>query len=175
MGPNKGRPPGAVAPDDAFEEFFRAVFPRAVAIARRVTGEVTSAEDAAIEAMAKAHVRWRTLRHDDRRASWVLKVATNEAIERLPRAVASHATGHDDDFSDQIVLRQTLSAALHRLPSRQREALVLRFLVGLPENEVATTLQLSLGTVKTHIRRGLARLRTDIGTTLREDFRAQLA
>jgi DNA-directed RNA polymerase specialized sigma24 family protein len=48
------------------------------------------------------------------------------------------------------VLRQTLSGALQSLPKRWREVIVLRYLVGLSEPEVATALGLSLGTVKTH-------------------------
>jgi RNA polymerase sigma factor (sigma-70 family) len=159
--------------DEDFEQFFRANFPRAVTIARRITGDVGTAEDAAIEAMAKAHLRWPVLRNDQRRASWVLKVATNEAIDRLPRPAIPHSTDPTDDLSEQVALRQTLAAALHRLPKRQREVLVLRFLVGMSEPEVASTLQLSLGTVKTHLRRGLEKLRLAVGPTFKEDLRAQ--
>ena len=49
-------------------------------------------------------------------------------------------------------------AALRRLPPRQREVLVLRFYLDLSEVEIARTLGISGGSVKTHAHRGLAAL-----------------
>ena len=163
-------------PDAAFDAFFRATYPRAVAVARRVTGGQAAAEDAAIEAMAKAHARWRRLRDEPGRASWVLKVAANEAIRRRPRQPAVLAEiPVATDPAEQVAVRQTLGAALRALPPRQREVLVLRYLVGLSETEVASTLAVSHGTVKTHLRRGLAALRTSVDLPTREEWHAELA
>jgi RNA polymerase sigma-70 factor (sigma-E family) len=165
--------------EHGFEAFFRAVFPKAVGVARRVTGEHGAAEDAAIEAMAKAHVRWERIGPEQWRERWVLRVAVNEAIRRLPRATGGarddvqRAQGSDP--ADEVVLRQALSAALQRLPRRQREVVVLRYLVGLSEAQVAEALDISHGTVKTHLRRGLAGLRKDVNQDLREDHIASLA
>jgi RNA polymerase sigma-70 factor (ECF subfamily) len=50
---------------------------------------------------------------------------------------------------------------LRSLPKKQREAVALRYLMGLDAQEVARTLDVSLSTAKTHIRRGVARLRAD--------------
>jgi RNA polymerase sigma factor (sigma-70 family) len=49
-------------------------------------------------------------------------------------------------------------AALRRLPGRQREAVVLRYCLGLPEDEVAQVMNVSRGTVKSTSHRGLAAL-----------------
>jgi RNA polymerase sigma factor (sigma-70 family) len=49
-------------------------------------------------------------------------------------------------------------AALRRLPARQRECLVLRYYADLSEAEIASTLGISNGSVKTHVHRGLAAL-----------------
>jgi RNA polymerase sigma factor (sigma-70 family) len=49
-------------------------------------------------------------------------------------------------------------AALRLLPLRQREALVLRFYLDLPEAEIAAAMAVSPGSVKTHLHRGLAGL-----------------
>jgi RNA polymerase sigma factor (sigma-70 family) len=54
--------------------------------------------------------------------------------------------------------RQQVLAALARLSRRRREVLVLRFYVGLPEAEIAATLGISAGTVKSTAARGLAAL-----------------
>jgi RNA polymerase sigma-70 factor (sigma-E family) len=53
---------------------------------------------------------------------------------------------------------QVMLAALRRLPDRQREVLVLRFYLDLSEAEIARTLGISTGSVKTHAHRGLAAL-----------------
>jgi RNA polymerase sigma factor (sigma-70 family) len=163
--------------EHGFETFFRAVFPKAVAVARRVTGEQGAAEDAAIEAMAKAHLRWQRIGPAPWRERWVLRVAVNEAIRRLPRAAAcaSDERTAGSDLAEEVVLRQALSAALQRLPQRQREVVVLRYLVGLSEIQVAEVLDISHGTVKTHLRRGLAGLRKDLDRDLKEDHLASLA
>jgi RNA polymerase sigma factor (sigma-70 family) len=196
--------PKRAGDEQGFEAFFRAVFPRAVAVARRVTGEHAAAEDAAIEAMAKAHLRWQRIGPAPWREPWVLRVAVNEAIRRLPRAMAgarddlasdnawtaaerSTAGGRRvgdgaagqraqaPDPAEEVVLRQALTAALQRLPRRQREVVVLRYLVGLSETQVAEALDISHGTVKTHLRRGIAGLRKDIDQDLKEERLASLA
>ena len=51
-----------------------------------------------------------------------------------------------------------VAAALRRLPGRQRECLVLRYYADLSEAEIASTLGISAGSVKTHAHRGLAAL-----------------
>jgi len=48
--------------------------------------------------------------------------------------------------------------ALRRLPARQREAVILRYCLGLPEDEVAQSMNVSRGTVKSAAHRGLAAL-----------------
>ncbi len=175
--------PKQAGDDHGFETFFRAVFPKAVAIARRVTGDHAAAEDAAIEAMAKAHSRWQRIGPAPWREAWVLRVAVNEAIRRLPRSGADRRAGggpaaqrpQGPDPAEEVVLRQALTAALQRLPRRQREVVVLRYLVGLSEVQVAEALDISHGTVKTHLRRGIAGLRKDMDQDLKEDRLASLA
>lgn len=157
-----------------FEAFFRANIARTVAAAGRVTLETAAAEDAAIEAMAKAHARWHRLKEDPRRNSWVLKVAINEALERMRRQPVPTRAEDFEDFSDHAALRVTLARALASLAPRQREVLVLRYLVGMSEPEVASAMDLSLGTVKTHVRRGLVHLRSALGPTLKEELSVQL-
>ena len=54
--------------------------------------------------------------------------------------------------------REVLLAALRRLPDRQREAVVLRYCLALPEHEVAEAMKISRRTVKSASHRGLAAL-----------------
>jgi RNA polymerase sigma factor (sigma-70 family) len=52
--------------------------------------------------------------------------------------------------------------ALETLPARQREVLVLRYYTDLAESDIATTLGISRGTVKSHASRGLQALRSTL-------------
>jgi RNA polymerase sigma-70 factor (sigma-E family) len=160
---------------DDFESFFRTVFARAVAVAQRVTADRASAEDAAVEALAKAHFRWQRIGGQPWRDAWVYKVAVNEAIRRLPRPVPAQPSPAADDPADHVALRQALTAALRQLPGRQREAIVLRYLLDFSEAEVAAALGVSEGTVKTHLHRGIATLRKSVGPALRGEHLAEFS
>jgi RNA polymerase sigma factor (sigma-70 family) len=155
--------------DDDYDEFFRGVIERAVRSAERVLLDHHAAEDAAVEALARAHARWSRLRHDPHREAWVLRVAINVAIDahrkrqRFHRTVAaSPARAFEDHAVDQL----SLTRAIGRLPARQRDAISLRYLADLPEQDVATAMAVSVGTVKTHVHRGLRTLGTDLAHQL---------
>lgn len=78
-----------------------------------------------------------------------------------PPAVAPPA---DRDVVDADETRRVL-AALAKLPDRQREVLVLRYYAELSEAEIAETLGISPGSVKTHAHRGIAALETHLEAT----------
>lgn len=158
-----------------FDSFFHGVFAKAVAVAQRVTGDRGTAEDAAVEALAKAHLRWRRIGGQPWRDAWVYRVAVNEALRRLPRPEAVVPAPAPGDPGEHVALRQTLTAALRRLPRRQREVIVLRYLLDFSEAEVAAALGVSRGSVKTHLHRGVAALRKSVGPALRGEHLAELS
>ena len=148
------------ARDEAFDAAFLVLFPRAFRLSYRLLGDRAAAEDAAAEALARAFADWKRVRELPYRDAWVLRVTSNIALDvlrerRLP-VVSASAVSEDEDTH---ALRVALWAALRALPRRQREIVVLRYVAGLTENEVAALLGLSLGTVKTHVTRGRAALR----------------
>jgi RNA polymerase sigma factor (sigma-70 family) len=164
----------AVTHAESFEVFFRRVLPRAVAAAQRVTAERASAEDAAVEALTKAHLRWSYLAREEWRDLWVVRVSVNEAIRYLPRPARPLAAPQVRDLAEMVATRELLGWALAALPRRQQEVVVLRHLVGLSEVEVAGALAISHGTVKTHLRRGMAMLRVRLEADWKErDVAAQ--
>jgi RNA polymerase sigma-70 factor (sigma-E family) len=165
----------AVAPDQGvdpeFAAFFVAVLPRTVAAARRITGDLASAEDAASEALARAFLHWPKLRLLPHRHAWVLRVATNEAVGMLRTRTRREAilrrqpppspTGHDD-----MEGREVLLGRIRRLPRRQRQVVLLRFYADLTTDEAASTLGISAGSVKSHLHRAVGTLRDELGTDL---------
>jgi len=148
-----------------FEEAFPELYRLAYRVSFRVLGDRGDAEDVAQEALARTHVRW--LRLADRPEGWVVTVATNLAIDRHRRRRRSTTLGTeplslvDAHQSERI----DLARALRRLPRRQREVVVLRYLADWSEADVAESLGVSAGSVKSHASRGLAALRLylDVG------------
>lgn len=147
-----------------FEATFRRLYPQARAVAYRIAGDPAAAEDAAAEAFARALVSWRRVAALPYLDAWVLRVTANVAVDMVRRR-APELTAPDPDPNpeDVVVLRVALAAALAALPRRQREVIALRHLVGLREDEVARSLGLSVGSVKRHGHRAMARLRSALG------------
>lgn len=157
---------------DGFDDAFDALFRRAFHVARRIVGSPTAAEDVAAEALARAFAHWGRIGDRPWREGWVVRVATNLAIDavRKDARISDRPFTLDDERSevrhedsDLVVLRVVLAAALRKLPRRQRESIALRYLAGLTEAEVAAAMQVSVGSVKTHLHRGLKQLRTRVG------------
>ncbi|MGW5673592.1 sigma-70 family RNA polymerase sigma factor [Streptomyces sp. NPDC003860] len=124
-------------------------------------------ENIVAEAYYEIYRKWRKLRDVARAEAYLRSVVCNltrmrirhlqivrkhaEAPSTEPAASAEYtALLHDD--------QQALIQALQQLPARQREALVLRHWMGLKEGEIATSMGISAGSVKTHTARGLAAL-----------------
>jgi RNA polymerase sigma factor (sigma-70 family) len=79
---------------------------------------------------------------------------------RTPAAAASESS------EQAAILREDhreVLAALADLPPRTREALVLRYWLDLPQRDIAAAMGVSLGTVKSHVSRGLAALARNLG------------
>ena len=147
---------------DDFDAEFEHLWSRAYGVAYVVLGDRGESEDVAQETLARALVRWKKV--SAYAEPWVVRVAGNLAIDRVRKRQrtrafpAEHVPGVDAQRVD-------LQRALIALSPKQREVVILRYLVDLPEAEVAETLGCSVGTVKTHASRGLAALRKSLEPT----------
>jgi RNA polymerase sigma factor (sigma-70 family) len=153
-----------------FDALFDRLFPEAARLAFRIVGERSAAEDIAAEALARALARWSTVGALPYREAWVLRVAINLAVDTMRRKSPRPELDRGRDSTDIATLRLALANAIATLPRRQREAIGLRYLSDLTDQQVADVLGISEGTVRTHIRRGLRTLRVrfsdDIGEQL---------
>ena len=154
----------AEGPPEFAAEFDR-LFGRAYAVARRLIGDPSAAEDVAAEALTRTYVHWNRVRGFDYRDAWVARVAANLAIKASRRRPGSREAVTADP-SDATTLRLALVDALARLPRREREAVALRYLADLTIDDVALTLGVSAGTVKQSVHRALRTLRSQLGTDL---------
>ena len=145
--------------DEEFDAAFRPLFVQAYRVARRIVGDAAGAEDVAAEALSRAYANWGKIADLPYRDAWVLRVTTNLALNAIrPRRAlpVERSAGLDDDAT---ATRLALADALRALPQRQREVIVMRHLAGYSESEIAERLGISLGSVKTHMRRAKHSLR----------------
>jgi len=146
-----------------FEDAYDSMWRSAYRAAYRLLGERAAAEDIAGEALARAYSRWSSVSgHAD---AWVVTVATNLALDlgrKRARAANRRFELIEEGTVDQVEIRMDLQDALRTLPRRQREVVALRFLNDMSEQATAAALAITIGTVKTHASRGLARLRMTV-------------
>jgi RNA polymerase sigma-70 factor (ECF subfamily) len=127
----------------------------------RIVGNVADAQDLTQEAFIKALQHQEQLKDEQKAAHWLSRIATNTAIDFLRRsgratfceiedAPESHA-----ESPEQALLRSEhrsyLEDGLRLLSPRERAALILRDVEGLPAEEVAKRLDCSKATVRSHI------------------------
>lgn len=137
----------------------------------RILGRPHDAEDVTQESFVAAYRSIGTYRGDGSLRGWLLRIATRRAFRRISQrrpTVDLESVGEpllSDSSLDPpgVVLagerHDELRAAVGRLPEPYREVVALRFFAELSLAEVAGVTGRPLGTVKTHLRRGLQRLR----------------
>ena len=164
----------AAGDPDAAAAFVRRYQSRVFGLALTIVGVPAVAEDVAQEAFVRA---WRFAGgYDPRRggvAGWLLAIARNAAIDavRLARDqpydpdvllhLADRADGAqpDEDTPAHLADAERIRSAMRPLPHEQKVAVVLASVYGLTAREIAERERIPLGTAKTRIRLGLARLR----------------
>ncbi len=147
--------------DSRFVELHRAAY----RVAYKVLGDRDEAQDIAQEALARGLARWRTVQ--PYAVPWVSRVAANLAIDRVRRDRRTSLPAREGALLDpDAAERVDLQRALLALPRRQRDVVVLRYLLDLSEQTVADALGVSTGSIKTHASRGLAALRVSLGEAL---------
>ena len=144
---------------DDFDAEFDNLWGRAYGVAYVVLGDRSESEDVAQETLARALVRWAKVA--EYAGPWVVRVAGNLAIDRVRKRRRTLAL-ETADVPGLDGQRVDLQRALLALSPKQRDVVVLRYLVDLPEADVAQAMQCSVGTVKTHASRGLAALRRSL-------------
>ncbi|QZY29005.1 ECF RNA polymerase sigma factor SigK [Nocardioides coralli] len=161
----------------AFASLYDAMSARAYGLALRVVRDPAQAEEVTQEAFLDV---WRTAsRYDDKRGSvvgWLLTIVHRKAVDRVRAAEATSRRDtsyhHDNvkvahdataEAAEASLEAGRVRSAMKELTAVQREALELAYFGGYTHTEVATMLDLPVGTAKTRIRDGLIRMRDAMG------------
>lgn len=158
--------------EDALAELYDRVGRVAYGLAFRVLRDERHAEDAVQEAFLSV---WRTaasFRAERAKAStWILTLVHRRAVDLVRREERRRAEplsdelalGGDAEATEEAVWlrfeRERVQSALKQLPDTQREAIELAYYGGFSQSELAERLGVPLGTIKSRMFAGLARLR----------------
>lgn len=145
-------------------ELIEANMRRVFRVIYRIVGNVPDAQDLTQEAFVKALKRRDQLNDPQKAANWLGRIATNTALDFLRRKkrvvfedleTSIEVPPSPTESPEQAVLRgekrQYIEDGLRLLSERERAALVLRDIEGLPAAEVARHLNCSPATVRSHI------------------------
>lgn len=151
---------------DEVEAVFRAHYGRLVGLARLLVDDPGQAEEVVQDAFVSLYRRWGEV---DNPPAYLRTAVVNGARGRLRQRVVARRhlrvadpvrPGGPDDGAVLSAEHLAVAIALRALPGRQRACIALRFYEDLTEAEIAATLGISTGSVKTHVHRGMAALAT---------------
>lgn len=162
-------------PDDgtgrpSFVDFYRREYPRLAVLATAVSGDPSSGEDLAQEALARAGDRWDRISGYDNPGTWVRRVTINLATSRRRRlrteARALLRLGPPDPVPGVILHGDPeVWAAVAELPARQRAVVTLHHLEDRPVAEIAETLGISVSAATSSLHKARRRLAASLGTS----------
>jgi RNA polymerase sigma-70 factor (ECF subfamily) len=161
----------AAGDGDAAAAFVRRFRPRVHGLALAIVGSTTVAEDVTQEAFLRVWLN--AVTYDPRRghvATWVLTITRNLAVDVVradseqpidPEVLMGVLVSREEGLAQPVPFEawEPLRQALRALPPEQSRLVVLSVAYGLTAQETADLEGIPLGTAKTRIRRGLAKLR----------------
>lgn len=132
---------------------------------RRMGAQAAESDDVAQDAFLAAFERIAEFRGEGTFAGWVKKIAARQYLRRLQRekrlsAIAAEGAGDDAEVAvGDADHRIDLDEGLKTLAAAERLCVSMCYGAGLSHGEAADALNLPLGTVKSHVKRGLEKLR----------------
>jgi RNA polymerase sigma-70 factor (sigma-E family) len=156
--------------DYAVTELYSMHYRGLVRLATLLLRDVPTAEEVVQDAFVAMHDGWHRLRNGENALAYLRQAVVNRS-----RSVLRHRTVVDRNLQKAppdmpsaehgaltLLERSAVVEALRKLPERQREAIVLRYYADLSEAEIAATMGISRGAVKSHTARGMSALRVTL-------------
>jgi RNA polymerase sigma-70 factor (sigma-E family) len=138
-----------------------------VRLAAMLVRDRPTAEEVVQDAFVAMHGGWHRLKDTEKALAYLRQAVVNKSRSVLRHRLVVEKTLQDappdmpsaEHGAFVLLERSAVIAALRELPSRQREAIVLRYYLDLSEAEIAAAMRISRGAVKSHTSRGMAALR----------------
>lgn len=152
--------------DEALEQLYAAHWRQLVRLSVLLVHDQGLAEEIVQDAFVSVHGRWGRLREPEHALAYLRQAVVNRSRSALrhrgvvDRHAATLRVVDAPDSAPVTDRRAVVLDALRALPQRQREVLALRYYLDLSESEIADTLGISRGAVKSHASRGAAALRS---------------
>ena len=152
----------------AVTELYATHYRSLVRLAALLVRDIGTAEEVVQDSFIAMHGGWRRLRDSDKALSYLRQAVVNRSRSVLRHRVVvdRNAPAPSPDMPSAehgaiaLLERSAVISALRTLPTRQREALVLRFYADMSEAQIADAMQISRGAVKSHTARAMQALRT---------------
>ena len=154
--------------DGAVTELYSLHYRALVRLAALLVRDTGTAEEVVQDAFVAMHDAWQRLRDAENGLAYLRQAVVNRS-----KSVLRHRTVVDKNVQSAVpdmpsaehgalvlLERTAVVSALRNLPDRQREAIVLRYYADLTEAEIAATMGISRGAVKSHTSRGMIALRS---------------
>ncbi|GAA2334035.1 SigE family RNA polymerase sigma factor [Saccharopolyspora halophila] len=156
------------ATEDDFAEFVRVALPGLMRYGHALTGNPHDAADLVQTVLEKVGARWSRIGSNCQDpTAYVRKAMANAHISRWRRTRKETLLAEFPDVpsvpQQDRLENEPIWEALRELPSRQRAVVVLRYYEGLSEVEIAETLGVSCGTVKSQASKAMSALRKRLG------------
>jgi RNA polymerase sigma-70 factor (ECF subfamily) len=127
-------------------------------------GETDVAIDAADEALARAFERWERIESLDSPEAWTYRVGANLVRRKMRRrSIERQILLRGEPLAPAPQLMPEVWMAVRSLPRRQREAIALRYILGMSEAEVASALDIAVGTASATLSAARSRLADVLG------------
>ena len=168
--------------ESAFAQLVEAHSEKTIQLAWRLVGNRSEAEEISQEAFLRLFKSLLTFRGDSKVSTWLYRTVSHLAIDHLRRECLKRklfffrneeskqsdpvdlAIDHSASPHDHLQARETaeqMQKLLNRLPARQKAVFVLRHMEELSLKEIAAMLNLSEGTVKSHLHRAVSLFRKE--------------
>lgn len=152
-----------------FADFYASVYSRVAATVCLYVADSEAALDATDEAFVRAAGAWRRVQRMESPVGWVVRVAINRAKKQAARdgrqsaAERQHVRQHENEATELDPMWQ-FDALVSGLPKRQRQAVVLRYVADLTQEQIADLMGIRRGTVSSLLASANDRVRRDLGT-----------
>lgn len=147
-----------VAIRESFDTAYQRLYPQLVRLAYLLVDTVEHAEEAVQDSFAKAYPKWGRVEHPDTYLRTAV-VNTCRRVQRRRMLVRRTPTPRVDDA---VLGADHIDDIVRRLPLRLRHVIVLRYYLQLSEPEIADTLGMALGTVKSTLHRARTHIREEL-------------